>query len=164
MWLFRHKYLADDTLSRYKARLVANGITHLEGIDVDDTFSPVVKPGTIRTVLSLAISRHWPVHHLDVKNAFLHGDLYETVFMHQPAGFQDYANPDYEFSMTDLDSLNYFLGISVTRDFSRMFLSQRKFATEILERDHMVNCNPSWSPVDTVTPREFPFNNLAVSV
>ncbi|GJY46961.1 ribonuclease H-like domain-containing protein [Tanacetum coccineum] len=78
MWLFRHKYLADGTLSRYKSRLVANGSTQLEGVDVDETFSPVVKPGTIRTVLSLGASRHWLIHQLDVKNAFLHGDLSET--------------------------------------------------------------------------------------
>ncbi|GKB99342.1 ribonuclease H-like domain-containing protein [Tanacetum coccineum] len=62
MWLFRHKYLPDDILSRYKARLVANGSMQLEGIDVDETFSPVVKPSTIRTVLSLATSQHWHVH------------------------------------------------------------------------------------------------------
>nr|GEW72464.1 cysteine-rich receptor-like protein kinase 2 [Tanacetum cinerariifolium] len=55
MWLFRHKYLADGTLSRYKARLVANGSTQLEWVDSDETFSPVVKPGTIRTVLSLLL-------------------------------------------------------------------------------------------------------------
>nr|GFC37006.1 ribonuclease H-like domain-containing protein [Tanacetum cinerariifolium] len=54
-----------------------------------------------------------------------------------------------EFSMTDLESLNYFLGISVTWDSSWMFLSQRKYAVEILERGHMVNCNPSRTPVDT---------------
>ncbi|GJR22292.1 ribonuclease H-like domain-containing protein [Tanacetum coccineum] len=53
MWLFRHKYHADGTLSRYKARLVANGSTQIEGIDVDETFSPVVKPDTIWTVLSM---------------------------------------------------------------------------------------------------------------
>ncbi|GKB65642.1 ribonuclease H-like domain-containing protein [Tanacetum coccineum] len=54
-----------------------------------------------------------------------------------------------EFSMTNLGSLNYFLSISVTRDSSRMFLSQRKYAAEILERAHIVNCNPSRTPVDT---------------
>ncbi|GKE07111.1 ribonuclease H-like domain-containing protein, partial [Tanacetum coccineum] len=93
--LFRHKYLADGTLSRYKAHLVANGSTQMEGVDVDETFSLVVKLGTIRTVLSLATSRHWPVHQLDVKNAFLHGDLSETVYTHQPPGFRDPAHPDY---------------------------------------------------------------------
>ncbi|GJW94223.1 ribonuclease H-like domain-containing protein [Tanacetum coccineum] len=95
MWLFRHKYHADGTLSRYKARLVANGSIQLEGVDVDETFSPVVKPGTIRTVLSLAASRHCPIHQLDVKNAFLHGDLSETVYMYQPPGFRDSVHPDY---------------------------------------------------------------------
>ncbi|GKB51839.1 ribonuclease H-like domain-containing protein [Tanacetum coccineum] len=93
--LFRHKFLADGTLSRYKACLIANGNTHVEGVDVDETFSPVVKPGTIRTVLSLAISRHWHVHQLDVKNAFLHGDLAETVYMHQPPSFRDPEHSDY---------------------------------------------------------------------
>ncbi|GKE36664.1 ribonuclease H-like domain-containing protein [Tanacetum coccineum] len=85
----------DGTLSRYKARLVANGSTQLEGVDVDETFSLVVKLGTIRTVLSLAVSRHWPIHHLDVKNAFLHGDLSETVYMHQPPRFWDFVHRDY---------------------------------------------------------------------
>ncbi|GJS94992.1 ribonuclease H-like domain-containing protein [Tanacetum coccineum] len=87
MWLFCHKYLADGTLSRYKARLVANGSTQLEGVDVDETFSPVVKPWTIRTVLT---------------------------------GF-----------------------------FQGMFLSQKKYAVEILKRAGMVHCNPSRTPVDT---------------
>ncbi|GJX10267.1 ribonuclease H-like domain-containing protein [Tanacetum coccineum] len=152
--------------------------------DVDETFSPVVKPATIRTVLSLAISRHWPVHQLDVKNAFLHGSLSETVYMHQPPGFRDPQHPDHvcllqrslyglkqaprawfqrfaayaariitslhaEFSMTDLGSLNYFLGISVTRNASGMFLSQQKYATEVLDRAGMLNCKPCRTPVDT---------------
>ncbi|GJX95140.1 ribonuclease H-like domain-containing protein [Tanacetum coccineum] len=159
MWLFRHKYHADGTRIRYKARLVANGSTQLEGVDVDETFSSVVKPGTIRTVLSLATSRHWPVHQLDVKNAFLHGtdiaylllyvdDIVLTAssekLLQQVIGWLHQ-----EFSMTDLGSLNYFLGISVTRDSLGMFLSQKKYAVEILERAHIVNCNSSRTPVDT---------------
>lgn len=75
MWLFKRKLHVDGSLDRYKARLVANGKNQRPGIDCDDTFSPVVKPTTIRTVISLAISRDWPIHQLDVKNAFLHGNL-----------------------------------------------------------------------------------------
>ncbi|GKD59014.1 ribonuclease H-like domain-containing protein, partial [Tanacetum coccineum] len=172
MWLFRHKYLADGTLSRYKALLVANGSTHLEGIDVDETFSPVVKPSTIQTILSLPTSRHWLVHQLDVKNAFLHevslwaeagpsGQRTNTTYLLLYVGDivltassetflqQIIALLHQEFSMTDLGSLNYFLGISVTRDSSGMFLSQRKYVVEILERAYMVNYNPSGTPVDT---------------
>lgn len=95
MWLFRHKFKSDGLLERYKARLVVNGKSQTVGIDCEDTFSPVVKPTTIRTVLSLAVSRSWPIHQLDVKNAFLHGDLQETVFMHQPPGFVDKRFPNF---------------------------------------------------------------------
>ncbi|GKD22644.1 ribonuclease H-like domain-containing protein, partial [Tanacetum coccineum] len=81
MWLFQHKYHADGSLSRYTVRLVANGHSQQFFVDCDDTFSHVVKPATIRMVLSLALSQNWPIHQLDVKNAFLHGDLSETVYM-----------------------------------------------------------------------------------
>ncbi|GKE45732.1 ribonuclease H-like domain-containing protein [Tanacetum coccineum] len=95
MWLYKQKYNADESLNRYKARLVANGHSQQQGIDYDETFSPVVKPSTIRTVLSLAVSRQWPIHQLDVKNAFLYDHLTETIYMHQPPGFTDSAHSDY---------------------------------------------------------------------
>nr|GEV29836.1 putative reverse transcriptase domain-containing protein [Tanacetum cinerariifolium] len=89
MWLFRHKYHVDGSLNRYKAHLVANGRNQQCGVDCSDTFSSAVKPATIRTILRLALTQNWPVHQLDVKNAFLNGDLSEAVYMYQPPGFVD---------------------------------------------------------------------------
>lgn len=94
-WLFKNKLNPDGSLERRKARWVVRGFSQRAGIDFNQTFSPVVKPGTIRTVLHLAAARRWPVHQFDVKNAFLHGDLAERVYCHQPAGFIDTAHPDH---------------------------------------------------------------------
>nr|GEW71436.1 ribonuclease H-like domain-containing protein [Tanacetum cinerariifolium] len=99
MWLFNHKFYADGTLSCYKACLVANGSSQQHRIDFDETFSPVVKPATIHMVLSLAVSRQWPIHQLDVKNAFINGDLSKTVYMHQPPGFVDSRYPHHVFHL-----------------------------------------------------------------
>ncbi|GJS15136.1 ribonuclease H-like domain-containing protein [Tanacetum coccineum] len=79
MWLYQHKYHADGSLSRYKACLVSKGSSEQLGVDCDETFSPVVKPATIHTLLSLALSHNWLVHKLDVENAFLNGDLIKIV-------------------------------------------------------------------------------------
>nr|GEV68594.1 ribonuclease H-like domain-containing protein [Tanacetum cinerariifolium] len=196
MWLFRHKFLAGGSLSQYKALLIANGNTQVEGVDVDETFSLVVKSGSIRTVLSLVISQHWPVHQHGVKNAFLHSDLVETVYMHQPSSFWEPEHSNYVYllqrSLYDLihaphawfqrfaayvttvgftpsrcDSFLFiyiqgddiaflllyvdyiFLGSLVRCDSSGMFLSQRKYAMEILKRAHMQVClymHDTWEP------------------
>jgi len=181
----------------------------------------------MRTVLSLALSKAWPIHQLDVKNAFLHGELKETVYMYQPLGFKDPDHPNHvcllrkslyglkqaprawykrfadyvssigfsqsksdnslfiyrrdttiaylllyvddiilttstdvlrtsiisllssEFAMKDLGPLSYFLGISVTRHSGGLFLSQKKYAEEILERAGMSSCKSCPTPVDT---------------
>ena len=196
-------------------------------MDCGETFSPVVKPATIRTVLSLALSKSWPIHQLDVKNAFLHGELKDTVYMYQPMGFKDPDRPSYvcllrksiyglrqaphdwytrfaeylftigfthstsdnslfilnqgpvmayvllyvddiiltassddlrksiisllslEFAMKDLGSLSFFLGIVVTRHVGGLFLSQRKYAAELIDRAGMSSCKSSPTPVDT---------------
>jgi hypothetical protein len=88
-WIFRHNLHSDGSLARYKARWVVCGYSQQEGIDYGETFSLVIKPGTILSVLSIATSFSWPIHQLDVKNTFLHGTLSEIVYSQQPSGFVD---------------------------------------------------------------------------
>nr|GEY83823.1 retrovirus-related Pol polyprotein from transposon TNT 1-94 [Tanacetum cinerariifolium] len=223
---FLYGTIEEEFTSQMHYILVANGSSQQLGVDFDETFSPVVKPATIRTVLSLVVSHQWPIHQLDVKNAFLNGDLSKTVYMHQPPSFVDSRYPHYvcllhrslyglkqaprawfqrfagyatrvefyhsrcdssmfiyrqgsqvaylfiyvddiiltalcptllqqiisslnnEFNMTDLGTLNYFLGISANRNPTCLFLSQKKYALQLLERFHLVTCNPSQTPVD----------------
>lgn len=79
----------DGTVRRYKARLVCRGFSQKEGVDFNQTFSPVARFDTIRAVLSVAASENLKVAQFDVKTAFLNGFLEEKVYMDQPKGFQD---------------------------------------------------------------------------
>ena len=86
-WVFKEKVGSDGTTERYKARLVAQGYTQRHGLDYDETFSPVARAESVRTIMALAAKHNMVVHQMDVKTAFLNGKLEEEVYMKQPEGF-----------------------------------------------------------------------------
>lgn len=87
-WVFKLKRKANGEIDKYKARLVARGFTQKAGFDYTETYSPVAKLVTLRVIISVA--NHFDMHmeHMDVKNAFLNGDLKEEIYMQQPEGFE----------------------------------------------------------------------------
>ncbi|KAI3722512.1 hypothetical protein L2E82_33551 [Cichorium intybus] len=224
-WVYKIKYKPNGEIERYKARLVAKGFTQVEGVDFHDTFAPVAKLVTVRTLLTVAAKKDWMIHQLDVNNAFLHGNLDEEVYMKVPQGFSkehdtrvcrlrkslyglkqasrnwykkfttalldlhfrqsksDHSlftyknggtiiailiyvddvivvgnNPNKiqeiktclhaKFSIKDLGSLKYFLGIEVAKTPDGLVLSQRKFTLDILKDSGMLGSRPSSFPIE----------------
>jgi hypothetical protein len=86
-WVYKTKYALDGSVERHKSRLVAKGFSQVEGIDYNETFSPVAKMNSNSLVLSLAALQKWEVHQMDVKSTFLHGDLQEEIYMEQPPAY-----------------------------------------------------------------------------
>lgn len=92
-WVLRTKYNPDGSLEKYKVRLVAKGSHQRSDLNHTETFSPVIRPATVRLFLSLTITNSWLLHQLDINDAFLQGTLPEDVFMAQSTDFVDLARP-----------------------------------------------------------------------
>ncbi|GJW37437.1 ribonuclease H-like domain-containing protein [Tanacetum coccineum] len=215
MWLFKHKFHADGTLSRYKACLIANGSSQQLGVDFDETFSLVVTPNTIRKTVYMHqppsfVDNRYP-HHVCLLQIFLYGlKQAPRASFHRFAGYATRAgfyhsrcdsllfiyrqgfqvaylliyvddiiltascpallqqirgSLNNELDMTGLEALYYFLVISVDRTPIGLFLLQKKYALQLLERAHVVTCNPSWTPIDTeskLSPEGAPVQDLTL--
>ena len=99
-WVFKTKKDASGKIIKYKARLVAKGYVQQHGIDFDEVFAPVARIETVRLLLALAAYHAWEVHHLDVKSAFLHGELKEEVYVQQPEGFVESGNEEKVYKLS----------------------------------------------------------------
>ena len=86
-WVYKTKFTFDGVVECHKDILVAKGFAQQEGIDYTKTFSPIAKMNSVQLILSLATHFGWELHQMDVKSAFLHGDLIEEIYMEQPPGF-----------------------------------------------------------------------------
>ena len=86
-WVYKIKTRSDDTVDRYKARLVARGFTQEYGIDYEENFSLVARLSSVRTLIAVSAARKWPLFHMDVKNVFLNGELSEEVYMKLLPGY-----------------------------------------------------------------------------
>ncbi len=88
-WVFKIKYGPDGEILKYKARLVAKGYSQKKGLNYEETFSPVAKIKSVRTLVALAASKGWNIFQDDVPSAFLNGNLKEDVWMEQPPGYSN---------------------------------------------------------------------------
>ena len=239
-WVYRIKHKPSGEIDRFKARLVAKGHTQIEGCDYFETFSPVAKITSVRTLLAVASIKNWNLYHMDVSNAFLHGDLQEDIYMTPPPGLLppsdtrvcklsksiyglkqanrnwyqklsavllnfNYTQSEVDhtlffqstetsyscllvyvddliitgndptaidalklhlhrhFNIKDLGKLKYFLGIEVSQSAEGIFISQRKYALDILHEFDQLGAAPSRIPMSHNSQpcqgRDPPLNN-----
>jgi hypothetical protein len=95
VWVLRKKRDAANNVTKYKARLCAQGFSQIPGVDFHDTSAPTCRLSSLRYVLALAARHDLELHHIDFKNAYLYGDLDETIYMRQPRGFEQPGKRDW---------------------------------------------------------------------
>ncbi|KAJ4820740.1 polyprotein [Rhynchospora pubera] len=227
-WVYKTKFGPDGSILKHKARLVAKGYAQKQGIDYEETFSPVARFETVRLLMAVAAQLKQPIYQFDVKSAFLNGELMEEVYVDQPEGFEVKGKENWVyrlskalyglkqaprawyskidayfqklgfersknepnlyikrkgeeglvavclyvddmiyfgtndamvrefkeqmmavFEMTDLGKMHYFLGLEVEQEEGRIFISQRKYATDLVAKFGLKGCNFVQTPMNT---------------
>nr|GEU93286.1 hypothetical protein [Tanacetum cinerariifolium] len=158
-WVWKIKYKSDGEIERYKARLVTKGFNQREGIYYDETFSYVVKIVTVRCLINLVVQSGWSLFQMDINNAFLYGDLEETIYMTLPPGY--FLNNETKltkiekvkqflktkFMIKDLGKLKYFIGIEVLDTPKGICLNQIKYCLELIDEFRLLARKPSNLPM-----------------
>ncbi|RVW49668.1 Retrovirus-related Pol polyprotein from transposon TNT 1-94 [Vitis vinifera] len=176
-WVFRRKYHTDGMIQTFKARLVAKGFKQREGIDYFDTYAPVARTTSIRILFVLTSIHNLFVHQMDVKTAFLNGDLNEEVYMEQPEGFVLLGNENKvlclyvddmlilsddmkgiietkrflssTFKMKDLGEVNTILGIKVKRNSEGYALNQTHYIEKVVSKFSHLKIKDANTPFDS---------------
>jgi hypothetical protein len=127
-WIYKVKKAVDVSVEKYKARFVARCFSQIERIDYDETFAPVARYSSIRSILALSAQMGWRIHQIDVKTVFLNGIIEEEVYIEQPKGFETFDKDSHVFRLkralyglkqaprawyTWIDS--YFIGLGFTK-------------------------------------------------
>ncbi|KAL2252268.1 UNVERIFIED_CONTAM: Retrovirus-related Pol polyprotein from transposon TNT 1-94, partial [Sesamum indicum] len=158
-WIFKRKLKPDGTIDKFKARLVDKGFKQKEGIDYFDTYSPVARLTTIRVLIAIASVYNLPIHQMDVKTAFLYGELEEEIYMEQPEGFVAHGSCldiiietksflKNKFEMKDMGEANVILGIKLTRSTDGIAISQSHYVEKIIEKFGYQNSGIAKTPYD----------------
>ncbi|KAH9647728.1 hypothetical protein KPL70_025300 [Citrus sinensis] len=161
-WVYKIKRDGNNQVERYRARLVVKGYAQKEGIDFNEIFSPVVRLTTVRIVLAMCATFDLHLEQLDVKTAFLHGELEEEIYMLQLEGFAETGKENlvcklkkslYGLKQAPMcwtwDQQNKILGMQIHRDRNnrKIWLSQKNYLKKILRRFNMQDCKSIFTPL-----------------
>eukprot|EP00253_Pinus_taeda_P008140 PITA_08140 len=137
----------------------------VEGIGYDETFSPIARYSSIRSMLALSTQMGWKIHRMDVTTAFLNGQIEEEVYIEQREGFETFDHDSRvstqesllivsckedlarEFEMKDMGLMQYFLGMEMWQKDGELFVSLAKYSNEILRRFNIEKCKPMQTPL-----------------
>ncbi|GJZ57733.1 zinc finger, CCHC-type containing protein [Tanacetum coccineum] len=166
-WIFKRKLKVDGTVEKFKARLVIQGFKQKSGIDYFDTYALVACIGTIRLLIAMASIHSLIIHQMDVKTAFLNGELDEEVYMNQPLGFIMPSNKNKvdltkeflssRFSIKDIGEANVIFGIRIKHESNGITISQSHYIEKVMKKFNYSDCTLVSTPMDTCEKPDIAF-------